>query len=77
MQMFEDAYGNKIQVFSPSVGVEIPTTYTPEKNEVICIASAVDITLDEQTVSYEANSIFGLHKDITYTFSSPTAAHKM
>ena len=69
--------GKYIQVFTPKSGATLPTTYTPTEDEVVCVATAVDITLDSKTVTYAAGSIIGLQGGTTYTLNATTDVHKM
>ena len=75
--MLRDNQGYKIQVFAPSEGVTLTTTYTPDEDAVVCIATDVTITLDSIAVEYLAGSVIGLSEDVTYTFSAETSAHRM
>jgi len=77
MKLNEDINGYKVQVFTPSSGVTIPTTYIPTKNETVILANDVTITLDGIAVDYIAGSVIGLKSNVTYTLSLATAVHKM
>jgi len=69
--------GKYIPVFTPGSGATIISPYTPSNDEVVCLATAVDITLDSKVVTYAAGSIIGLQGGVTYTLSASTDVHKM
>jgi len=77
MQLNEDINGYKVQVFTPSKGATLPTTYTPTQNEVVMLGDDVTITLDGVSVDYISGSVIGLKKGITYTLSAETTVHKI
>lgn len=69
--------GKYIPVFTPSSGTTLTSPYTPSNDEVVCLATAVDITLDSKVVTYAAGSIIGLQGGVTYVLSASTDVHKM
>lgn len=69
--------GKHIQVFTPKEGATLTSPYTPSKDEAICVATAVTITLDSVAVTYAAGSVIGLQGGTTYTLSASTNVHKM
>ncbi len=69
--------GKYIQVFTPRTGITLGTTYLASEDIVVAIATPVTITLDTVEVAYDAGSVIGLAKGVTYTLSASTAAHKM
>jgi len=72
-----DNHGERIQVFAPRLGVSLTSPYTPTIDEVVMVAADVTITIDSVGAAYEAGSVIGLAKGITYSLSATTAAHKM
>ena len=77
MELNEDINGYKVQVFTPSKGVTLPTTYTPMRNEIVILGDDVTITLDGISVDYNASSVIGLKQNVTYTLSVAVNVHKM
>ncbi len=76
-QTLQDQNYKSLQLFVPNVGVSLVSPLTPTSDIVIKVASDVTITLDGIDVLYEANSVFGLRKGVTYTLSATTDAHTM
>jgi len=72
-----DKHGERIQVFSPRLGVSLTSPYTSSDDEVVMLASDVTITIDGVDADYVEGSVIGLAKGVTYTLSATTAAHKM
>lgn len=72
-----DDHGQRIQVFTPREGISLTSPYLASEDIVVCIATPVTITLDTVEVAYDAGSVIGLSKGVTYTLSATTAAHKM
>ncbi len=70
-------HGERIQVFAPRLGVSLTSPYTPTIDEIVMVAADVTITIDSVAADYEAGSVIGLAKGITYSLSATTAAHKM
>ncbi len=66
-----------IECFTPTKGVTLSGTVTPTISEVYKLASAVDITLDGITVTYDAGDEICLRAGITYTFGSAVNTHRM
>lgn len=69
--------GKYIQVFTPRAGISLTSPYLASEDIVVCITTPVTITLDGVEVAYDAGSVIGLSKGVTYTLSATTAAHKM
>lgn len=69
--------GKYVQVFAPREGISLTSPYLASEDIIVCIATPVTITLDTVEVAYDAGSIIGLAKGVTYTLSATTAAHKM
>ena len=77
MRITKDQYGYDVQVFTPAIGVQLPTSYTPTANEVVILGSDVTITLDSIAIDYTAGNVIGLSSGIVYTLSAATNVHKM
>ena len=73
----KDVNGYRVQVFAPTSGATLPTSYVPLIDEVVKLSSNVTMTLNSVAVDYVAGSITGLSQGITYTFSSTVDVHKM
>ena len=73
----KDVNGYRVQVFAPTSGATLPTSYVPLIDEVVKLSSDVTMTLNSVAIAYAAGSIIGLSQGITYTFSSTVYVHKM
>ena len=77
MQLQEDKFGYKIQMFVPAKGATLDSPYTPTEDEIIVLGDDVTITLDSVGVPYTVGTVIGLRKGVKYTLSASISVHKM
>ena len=77
MQLQEDKFGYKIQIFAPTKGATLDSPYTPTEDEIIILGDDVTVTLGSVDVPYAAGAVIGLRKGVKYTLSASISVHKM
>jgi len=76
-ELLADGKGFKIQCFTPTSGITIPTSYTPSKDKIVKIGADVTITLGGIAVAYTEGDVIGFKAGVAYILSAATPAHGM
>lgn len=77
MRLSDDHNGESIQLFFPMAGVNIPTSFIPDRNMIISPTSDITMTLNNIPKNYSPSDVFGLKKGVLYTFNDSFNAHEM
>ena len=77
MQLQEDKFGYKIQMFVPTKGATLASPYTPAEDEIILLGGNITVTVDGVGVPYTVGTVIGLRKGVKYTLSASVGVHKM